>query len=162
NGFKDHVPETEEYGISSFVYRARLPFVPEKLHAFFNKSWPGVVRAKGFFWLATRPGFVGELSQAGAVVRHQACGLWWAAAPKNRWPDDPDTVSRIMKGWDKTWGDRRQQLVFIGLPEMDKAAITAELDACLIDVGDDGRIDMNEWRDLPDPFPRWGQAQAAE
>ncbi|MEM7777466.1 MAG: zinc metallochaperone GTPase ZigA [Pseudomonadota bacterium] len=161
NGFKDHVPETEEYGISSFVYRARRPFVPEKLHAFFNKPWPGVVRAKGFFWLATRPAFVGELSQAGAVVRHQACGFWWAAAPKDRWPTDPDVVTRIKEGWHKVWGDRRQQLVFIGVSEMDKAQITADLDACLIDVDEDGRIDTREWRDLPDPFPRWGHAEQA-
>ena len=161
NGFKDHVPETEEYGISSFVYQARRPFVPEKLHAFFNKSWTGVVRAKGFFWLATRPAFVGELSQAGAVVRHEACGFWWAAAPKERWPTDPDVVARIKKGWHEVWGDRRQQLVFIGLPEMDKAALTAELDACLVDVEEDGRIDTREWKNWPDPFPRWGAAQEA-
>ncbi|MEM9028149.1 MAG: zinc metallochaperone GTPase ZigA [Pseudomonadota bacterium] len=161
NGFKDHVPETEEYGISSFVYRARRPFLPEKLHAFFKKSWPGVVRAKGFFWLATRPAFVGELSQAGATVRHEPCGFWWAAAPKDRWPTDPDVVRRIKAGWHKVWGDRRQQLVFIGLSEMDKAQITADLDACLIEVDEDQRIDTREWRDLPDPFPQWGQAERA-
>ena len=161
NGFKDHVPETEEYGITSFVYRARRPFVPEKLHAFFNKPWPGVVRAKGFFWLATRPGFVGELSQAGALVRHQACGYWWAAAPKDRWPTDPGVVARIKKGWHDVWGDRRQQLVFIGLSDMDKAAITEELDSCLVEVEEDGRIDTREWRDWPDPFPHWGGSEAA-
>ena len=162
NGFKDHVPETEEYGISSFVYRARRPFVPEKLHAFFNKPWPGVVRAKGFFWIATRPGFVGELSQAGAVVRHQACGYWWAAMPKDRWPSDPQIVARVKEGWHKVWGDRRQQLVFIGLSEMDKAAITAELDACLVQIDEAGRIDTREWRDWPDPFPQWGNGASAD
>ncbi len=161
NGFKDHIPETEEYGISSFVYRARRPFVPEKLHAFFNKPWVGVVRAKGFFWIATRPAFVGELSQAGALVRHEACGYWWAAAPKERWPTDPEVVARIKTGWHDVWGDRRQQLVFIGLPEMDKAALTAELDACLVDVDENGRIDTRAWRDWPDPFPRWGRAEEA-
>ncbi|WP_295559997.1 GTP-binding protein, partial [uncultured Hyphomicrobium sp.] len=86
NGFRDHQPETEEYGITSFVYRARRPFDPAKLHAFFNSPWPGVLRAKGFFWLATRPAWVGELSQAGALVRHEAAGYWWAAVPKNKWP----------------------------------------------------------------------------
>ncbi|AMS43085.1 G3E family GTPase [Aminobacter aminovorans] len=72
NGLGDHVPETEEYGIRSFVYRARRPFDPEKLHAFINRQWPGVVRAKGFFWLATRSEFVGEISQAGPGAHRQA------------------------------------------------------------------------------------------
>ena len=88
--FKDHVPETEEYGITSFVYRARAPFDPAKLHAFFNQEWPGVVRAKGFFWLASRPEFVGEVSQAGAFVRHQGIGRWWAEVPRERWPEGAD------------------------------------------------------------------------
>jgi G3E family GTPase len=90
NGFADHVPETEEYGIRSFVYRERRPFDPVKLKAFVNRSWPGVVRAKGFFWLATRPHYVGELSQAGALVRTGKRGLWWASVPKQRWPDHPE------------------------------------------------------------------------
>jgi len=155
NGFDDHVPETEEYGISSFVYRARGPFEPVKLHAFFNRSWPGVVRAKGFFWLATRPQFVGEVSQAGALVRHEATGYWWAAVPKKNWPDDEALVARIKKGWHKLWGDRRQEIVFIGTPEMDKAAITAELDACLLTLPEEGTVDTRAWADLPDPFPQW-------
>ncbi|MEL7543678.1 MAG: zinc metallochaperone GTPase ZigA [Pseudomonadota bacterium] len=162
NGFKDHVPETEEYGISSFVYRARRPFVPEKLHALFNQPLPGVVRAKGFFWLATRPGFVGELSLAGAVLRHQACGFWWAAVPQDRWPGEESVVKRIKKGWHDVWGDRRQQMVFIGLPEMDKEAIIAALDECLIEFEDGDAVDSRTWRDLPDPFPKWGQKEAAE
>ncbi len=76
------MPETEEYGIRSFVYRARRPFDPQRFQAFIDRSWPGVVRAKGFFWLATRPQHVGELSQAGAFVRTAKRGLWWSACPK--------------------------------------------------------------------------------
>ncbi|MEL6287807.1 MAG: zinc metallochaperone GTPase ZigA [Pseudomonadota bacterium] len=163
NGFTDHVPETEEYGITSFTYTARAPFVPEKLHAFFNKPWPGVVRAKGFFWLATRPGYVGELSMAGAVVRHQACGFWWAAVPEERWPEDDASIEQIKKGWHSTWGDRRQKLVFIGLSEMDQDAITAELNDCLVPFEDGQRVDSREWQTWNDPFPRWGNAaEAAE
>ncbi|MBN9335734.1 GTP-binding protein, partial [Devosia sp.] len=90
NGFKDHVPETEEYGVRSFVYRARQPFNPLLLDRFINSTWPGVIRAKGFFWLATRPYHVGELSQAGALVRTQRRGLWWAAVPAERWPDNKE------------------------------------------------------------------------
>jgi G3E family GTPase len=160
NGFRDHQPETEEYGIASFVYRARRPFDPSKLHDFFNRPWPGVVRAKGFFWLATRPAWVGELSQAGALVRHEAAGYWWAAVPRSKWPDDEATQIRIRQGWDKRWGDRRQELVFIGTREMDQGAITAALDACLLDVPDHGPVDAKSWLDLDDPFPVWGKQAA--
>jgi G3E family GTPase len=157
-GFKDHIPETEEYGITSFVYRARRPFVPEKLHRFFNASWPGVVRAKGFFWLATRPAWVGELSQAGALVRHQAAGYWWAAVPKAKWPDGEENVQRILKGWHPHWGDRRQEMVFIGTREMDREAIVAELDACLMPAAQAETTDTRTWTGLDDPFPAWQRA----
>mgnify|MGYP003313998623 CR=1 FL=1 len=92
----EHLPETEEYGITSFVYRARAPFDPKKVHSFFNQEWPGVIRTKGFFWLSTRPDFVGEVSQAGAFVRHQGIGRWWAAIPTNQWPEGLD-FQKVMK-----------------------------------------------------------------
>lgn len=155
NGFKDHQPETEEYGISSFVYRARGPFEPAKLHAFLGKSWPGVVRAKGFFWLASRPAFVGELSQAGPLVRTEAMGYWWAAVPKKSWPEDESLIARINTGWHQQWGDRRQELVFIGTKEMDSEKIKSELDACLLALPKDGSIDSRAWARLDDPFPIW-------
>lgn len=160
NGFKDHQPETDEYGISSFVYRARRPFEPAKLHAFFAKSWAGVVRAKGFFWLASRPQYVGELSQAGPQVRVEAMGYWWAAVAQKHWPDDEALVQRIKGGWHEHWGDRRQELVFIGTGEMDQAALKAELDACLITLPSDGPVDTRIWADLEDPFPPWRREAA--
>ena len=155
NGFKEHHPETEEYGISSFVYRARAPFEPAKLHAFFNKPWPGVIRAKGFFWLATRPQWVGEMSQAGALVRHTAIGYWWAAVPKKNWPDEQHLVERINKSWHRVWGDRRQEIVFIGTRQMDKAAMEAELNACLLKAPHHTSADLAAWANLPDPFAPW-------
>ena len=155
NGFKDHTPETEEYGIASFTYRARAPFNPEKLHAFFNQTWPNVIRAKGFFWLATRPQWVGELSQAGPLVLHEGIGFWWAAVPQARWPDDADGVRQVMKRWDGTWGDRRQELVFIGTRAMDREAITAALNACLVENARKEDLVAGRWRGLPDPFPLW-------
>lgn len=155
NGFKEHTPETDEYGVESFVYRARRPFVPEQIHAFFNTAWPGVVRAKGFFWLASRPQWVGEVSQAGAVVRHEAIGYWWAAVPKKNWPTDASLVARIDKGWHKIWGDRRQEIVFIGTRDMDKDRLKADLDACLLAVTDEVPLDAAAWKSMPDPFPEW-------
>lgn len=148
-----HVPETEEYGITSFVYRERHPFDPAKIHAFFNQEWPGVVRAKGFFWLSSRPDFVGEVSQAGAFVKHQGIGRWWVAIPKNQWPDGDDFEEVIKRYWTKDYGDRRQEIVFIGLKnEMDKENIRKQLDACLVKNYLNEPETLNK---LKDPFPQW-------
>lgn len=83
-----HTPETEEYGVSSLVFQVRRPFHPEKLAAILRTDWPGLVRAKGFFWLATRPDWVGELSLAGAMCQTKGAGKWWAAIPKEKWPQN--------------------------------------------------------------------------
>ncbi|WMT91832.1 GTP-binding protein [Pelagibacterium sp. H642] len=152
NGFADHVPETEEYGIRSFVYRARRPFVPQLFDRFLNSAWPGVVRAKGFFWLATRPDFVGEVSQAGALVRNQKRGRWWSSVPQARWPDDPDWQMAMKGYFDPVWGDRRQEIVFIGCDPMDEAALRKALDACLVPARN---FTPENWAGLPDPFPSW-------
>ncbi|MBY5442496.1 GTP-binding protein [Rhizobium leguminosarum] len=157
HGFKDHMPETEEYGIRSFVYREKRPFHPAKLQAFLDTAWPGVVRAKGFFWLATRPHHVGEISQAGAIVRTGKMGLWWASVPSEQWPEGPTFMNAIGPYLDPVWGDRRQEIVFIGADPMDEAWIRKELDACLI------RTDAfvpERWRDLPDPFANWNRQAA--
>src|SRR5262249_25623505 len=153
-GFADHTPESEEYGIGSFVYRARRPFEPAKFQAFLRESWPGVIRAKGHFWLATRPQWVGELSQAGAIVRNEAMGFWWAAVPKARWPQNETWRERLLDTWDPVYGDRRQELVFIGT-DMDVEALRRRLDACLVDQTGADRMDTAAWRRLRDPFPIW-------
>ncbi|WP_395681210.1 zinc metallochaperone GTPase ZigA [Inquilinus sp.] len=155
--FAEHKPETLEYGVESFVYRARRPFHPARLHAAFQRPWPGVIRSKGHFWLATRPRWVGEMSQAGAILRHEAIGFWWAAVPRDRWPQDQEMRLMIESRWDPVFGDRRQELVFIGIG-IDQAAIRRDLDACLIDPPAGSGFDPAGWADLPDPFPAWRQA----
>ncbi|OCJ04369.1 4-hydroxytetrahydrobiopterin dehydratase [Rhizobium sp. AC44/96] len=157
HGFNDHVPETEEYGICSFVYREKRPFDPAKLQRFFDTAWPGVVRAKGFFWLATRPHHVGEVSQAGAILRTSRMGTWWSAVPRERWPTDPRFMTAIGPYLHPVWGDRRQEIVFIGADPMDEAWIRKRLDACLINAED---FTPDKWRDMPDPFARWGDQAA--
>ena len=156
-GFADHVPETEEYGVSSFVYRARRPFDPARIHDLLNGPLPGVIRAKGHFWLATRPNWVAEFSLAGALSSIAPLGGWWAAIPRERWPDHPEALARMRENWVEPWGDRRQELVFIGAG-MDQTALTAALDACLIASE---HFTPDAWAGLADPFPRWGQRAAA-
>jgi len=156
-GFAEHVPETEEYGISSFVYRARAPFDPNAIHAVLNGSLPGVIRAKGHFWIATRPGWVAEFSLAGAISSVTPLGGWWAAVPRERWPTHPESLDEVASKWSEPWGDRRQELVFIGAG-MDRAAITAALDGALVKAND---FTPEVWAGLPDPFPAWGRRQVA-
>ena len=149
----EHAPETEEYGVTSFVYRARDPFDPEKIHSFFNQEWPGVIRAKGFFWISSRPNFVGEVSQAGAFVRHQGIGKWWAAVNEEQWPDDKSFRLNINKIWAKGYGDRRQEIVFIGLKnEMNESLIKNKLDGFLIK---NYSINLANTLKYKDPFPEW-------
>lgn len=156
-GFADHVPESEEYGIGSFVYRARQPFDPERIHAVLNGPLPGVIRAKGHFWLATRPDWAAEFSLAGALSSVRPLGRWWASLPADRLPTDPEARAEVVANWTDPWGDRRQELVFIGV-ELDRAAITAALDAALIQTDD---FAPQSWRGLADPFPDWHVQRAA-
>lgn len=150
-GFAHHTPETEEYGITSFVYRARQPFHPGRIHAVLNGDLPGVIRAKGHFWLATRPNWVAEFSLAGAVSSVAPLGGWWASVPRERWPTHPDALQEVAGKWQEPWGDRRQEIVFIG-HGMDESALRKRLDAALIPAT---AFTPEAWTNLPDPFPSW-------
>ncbi len=156
-GWGDHVPETEEYGISSFVYRARRPFDPAKLERFLAMEWPGLIRAKGHFWLATRPSEIGQLSIAGVQRQITAKGYWWATVPKAQWPRYPQFRQLLDKHWNETWGDRRQELVFIGAG-LDQEAVCAALDDCL--VGNETNFDQHLAQGMHDPFPAWQHGHA--
>ncbi|WP_335947773.1 zinc metallochaperone GTPase ZigA [Salipiger bermudensis] len=157
-GFADHVPETEEYGVSSFVYRARRPFHPQRINDVLNGPLPGVIRAKGHFWVATRPDWLAEFSLAGALSSIRPMGMWWATVPEARRPDHPQAQAYLAQHWQEPWGDRRQELVFIGAG-MDRAAITEALDAALLKA--DTGFTPELWTTLEDPFPGWRRATEA-
>lgn len=146
----EHVPETEEYGISSWVYRARRPFHPERFYRVIQESWPGVVRSKGFFWLATKMNWIGGWSQAGGSCTFEAAGTWWVTAPKQYWPRDKESIARIKENFQEPYGDRRQEIVIIGM-NMDKEGLTKMLDTCLL-TDEEMQLGPDEWAQYPDPF----------
>ncbi|MEC8903404.1 MAG: zinc metallochaperone GTPase ZigA [Pseudomonadota bacterium] len=151
----EHVPETEEFGISSFSYEARRPFDPQKFYDFIHsKDIAGkLIRSKGFFWLATRPQLAGSWSQAGGMARYGAAGLFWKAVPKEQWPEDPEYLKAIEEQWMEPFGDMRQELVVIG-QGLNKNDIIERLDRCLLT--DDQLIQGHHvWAEMPDPFPAW-------
>ena len=149
----EHIPETEEYGISSFSYKARKPFYPNKFFDFLhNKNLAGkLIRSKGYFWLATRPQFAGHWSQAGGIARYGFAGMFWKAVPKESWPQDKYSLDAIYENWVEPFGDMRQELVFIG-QGLDKEQVTKALDECLLSDSDllQGRA---HWATFDDPFP---------
>ena len=157
-GFADHTPETEEYGVTSHVYRARLPFVPEKILSVLNGELPGVIRAKGPFWIATRPDWVAEFSLAGALSSVKPLGNWWAAVPEERRPDHDSARAYMAEHWQEPWGDRRQEIVFIG-SGIDWPALKARLDACLVPAL--AAHGPDKLPDYADPFPVWRRAEEA-
>ena len=154
----EHIPETEEYGISSFVYEARRPFYPKKFYDFLHsKDLSGkLIRSKGYFWLATRPQFAGTWNQAGGIAHHGFAGMFWKAIPENRWPQEKESLAYIKEKWVEPFGDMRQELVFIG-QGLDQEKITKLLDDCLLSESD-LLLGKNHWAEFPDPFPDWGEA----
>ena len=155
----EHTPETEEYGISSFTYSTSHPFDAEKLWAFFHdpKNWRGVLRSKGFFWVAADHRVAYEWAQAGGISNLSPAGMWWAAVPREHWDGQrPDE----QPGWHPRFGDRVQQLVIIG-QEMDEAAFRADLDKCLLDT-QLALADSKAWAGLMNPFPALEVAEGAE
>ncbi|MEL7482617.1 MAG: GTP-binding protein [Pseudomonadota bacterium] len=154
-GFADHVPESEEYGVVSYTYRARRPFHPQAIHDLLNGALPGVIRAKGHFWVVTRPEWLIEFSLAGSLSSIAPLGTWWASVPEERWPESSGLHDYLKTHWQEPWGDRRQELVFIGAG-IDWEALTARLDAALMPADADF-----EATDIPDPFPLWRRQEIA-
>ena len=154
----EHIPETEEYGISSFTYEARRPFHPEKFHRFLHNTdqYGKLIRSKGYFWLASRSEFAGQWSQAGGIARYGFAGMFWKSIPKKNWPTDEDYLASIEKQWVEPFGDMRQELVFIG-QGLDQAGMTQSLDECLLSE-DEMLQGKAYWETLQDPFPVWEEA----
>lgn len=151
----EHIPESEEYGIESFNYVARRPFHPQKFSDFLEdiQKFGNLIRSKGYFWLATRPGQAGLWSQAGGVARAELAGFFWRAIPQERWPDDPDFREMMKNDWVEPYGDMRQELVFIG-QNLAQEKMIAALDTCLLSDEELAK-DQSYWLSLPDPFPSW-------
>ncbi len=149
----EHTPETEEYGIRNFVFRARRPFHPMRFSHVIENEMRGVVRSKGYFWLASRPRHAGSWSQAGGVSRQGLAGMWWASVPKDRWPDDAENLEYILENWVDGSGDARQELVFIGI-EMDETALRQRLESALL-TDEEMALGPHNWVEFPDPFQPW-------
>ena len=149
----EHVPETEEYGVTSYVYRARKPFHPMRLWQFLKQRLPakpgepGVLRSKGVFWLASVPQEMWVWSQAGRHRQWHSVGHWWADVPRERWPMDPGLREDTDRVWHPVTGDRRQELVFIGIG-MDDSALESALNACLL-TDEEVYSDGEAWADCP-------------
>lgn len=148
-----HTPETEEYGISSFVFKSRKPFHPDRLWKLMESDWPSIYRAKGYFWLATRPAMAGMLSAAGGSIETSVAGLWWVTAPSELWPEDQAQRSEIISAFVEPYGDRRQEIVFIS-KDLDEEGIRNALEACLV-TDQEFEAGSKLWNTFEDPFQDW-------
>ena len=155
----EHTPETEEYGISSFTYRTPQPFDAEKLWAFLHDdgNWHGVLRSKGFFWVAADHRVAYEWAQAGGISEVNPTGMWWAAVPREHWGHPEGQRPDQRPNWHPRFGDRTQEIVFIG-QQMHETTMRARLDACLLDERL-AAADSEAWAKLPNPFPEFALAE---
>jgi len=151
---EEHTPETEEYGISSFVFRSRRPFHPSRFWKYINQKWDaGIFRSKGLFWLASRPDDALNWSQAGGSLRAEKAGVWWCSMPygeRIRYRVFVDNKDLIESRWDADWGDRKNELVIIG-QDIDKEQIELEMQLCLLN--DEEVAQFHKGHTFEDDFP---------
>ena len=142
----EHTPETDEYGISSFVFRSNKPFDPQRFWNYIQSKFPvTIIRSKGIFWLASRPGQAISWSQAGGSLKADSAGVWWSSMPYEKriqYVAFVDNQKHIESNWDKFYGDRKNELVFIG-QEMDEELIRKELADCL---STEKEIENKDWK----------------
>ena len=152
--------EIDEYGVSSFSFEARKPFHPQRFYDFLHTEYPGLYRAKGYFWISTQPAFLAEMSIAGTIREYSPSGFWWSSMPEEHWPEDEESRTYIKENWDDEFGDRFQQLIFIGKPDNHEAMKEA-LEKSL--VTDEEFAQGTEYlKQLPDPFGDWNEKFLAE
>lgn len=156
----EHTPETEEYGIASFSFVARKPFHPQRFYDVLHSTeqYGKLIRSKGYFWLASRPQFAGQWSQAGGIAQYGFAGMFWRTVPKQHWPTDEVSLATIMENWHEPFGDMRQELVFIG-QNLDQAAMTQALEAALL-TNEELVLGKDAWEAMTDPFPAWQESAA--
>jgi len=156
-----HTPETEEYGISSFVLRSHEPLHPQRFADSMEMPLAGLLRAKGYIWLASRPSWVLSYSRAGNVATHEPMGQWWAAVPRERWPAKGTPARHgIEKNWKEPYGDRINEVVFIGT-HLDRSEIEKAWKDMHLNFTEN-RKGMKGWAMLKDPFPSWERVEAPE
>lgn len=148
--------ESDTYGIESVIYSRRIPFHPARLLACLEAGFPGLLRSKGFVWIASRHDIIGNWSQAGQMMSLSPMGYWWAALPQNEWPLDDEATRRVLAHWQEPaglLGDRRTELVLIG-QQLDTEALFARLDACLLTEAELA-LGPAGWQSLADPLEPW-------
>jgi G3E family GTPase len=157
----EHTPETEEYGITSFVFRDQRPFHPERLEKFLCEAQSkGILRAKGFCWLATRNEYMGMLAIAGQSCLLTGFGRWLATIPQEEWNLSREEMQEVAATWHPTYGDRQQEIVFIGV-NLNTNVLIQELKSCLLNQ-EEMALNRHDWEALPDPFPEWVWEEESE
>ena len=146
----EHIPESEEFGIGSFVYRARKPFHPHRFWQVIQEEWQGVIRSKGFFWLASSMNWIGGWSQAGGACQYELAGTWWATCPERDWPESSGVRDKIRLHFQEPYGDRRQEIVLIGI-DMDINGLRSKLDGALL-TDEEFEESPSGWKGYQDPF----------
>lgn len=157
----EHIPESEEYGITSHVWQARRPLHAQRFHQLLNQEWGNgrLLRSKGYFWLAPCPNIVGNWSQAGGMMRYSYAGQWWASVPRADWPQDAESLKSIAEKWQDEVGDCRQELVFIG-QNINFNQLEASLNACLL-TDDELAQGPATWQQWAEPFNLAGTLEVA-
>lgn len=157
----EHTPESDEYGIGSFVFRNNRPFHPERFLTYINQKFPlTVIRSKGLFWLASRPKQALSWQQAGGSLRAEGAGVWWSSMPygeRIRYAGFVENQQTIEDGWDELFGDRKNELVFIG-QEMNEAQIRMQLESCLCTDEEIQQIDLEKGEEDKWPLERYEPA----